>query len=107
MRALTLTVLASLVALYGVLVGVILGLPFLVGVGLQVVFSAVTDKKGWLAVPAILGALWAVGYVVWLWGLVPLWFWAVYWAVFFLCLFLTRLLVGLLRRLVLKWMGRT
>lgn len=78
-------------------------LPFWVGLGLQVILTAVTEKKPWLYLPATLGAICAVVYFFWLGELIPLWFQLVYWAVFFLALWLTWFLVGKLRGLVLRW----
>lgn len=78
-------------------------LPFWVGLGLQAILSAVTEKKPLLYLPAVLGAICAVGYFVWLGEIIPLWFLLAYWAVFFLCLWLTRFLIGKLRALVLRW----
>ncbi len=103
---LVLPALGALVAFYGVMAAVILCLPFWIGVGLQVILTAVTERKTWLALPAALGAACAAGYLVWLGELVPLWFLAIYWMTYFLCLWLARWLVGKLRGLVLNWMGR-
>ncbi len=78
-------------------------LPVWVGLGLQGILSAVTERKPLLCIPAVLGAACAAGYFVWLGEIIPLWFLLVYWAVFFLCLWLARFLIGKLRALVLRW----
>ena len=102
---LVLPVLAGMVAFYGVLAAVILGLPFWVGLGLQLILTAVTGKRVLLALPAVLGAVCAVGYLFWLGELLPLWFFFIYWAVFYICLWVVWLLTDKVRRLVLKWLG--
>lgn len=103
---LVLPVLAPMLAVFGVIAAAILCLPFWVGVGLQAVLTAVTEKKKLLCLPAALGAICAVGYFFWLRGVVPLWFQLLYWVVFYLCLWLTRLIVGKARTLILGWLGR-
>ena len=103
---LVLPVLAPMMAVFGVIAAAILCLPFWVGLGLQAILTAVTEKRKLLLLPAILGGVCALGYFFWLRGLVPLWFQLLYWAVFYLCLWLTWLLVGKLRSWVLRRMGR-
>ena len=103
---LVLPVLAPMLAVFGVIAAAILCLPFWVGLGLQAILTAVTEKRKLLLLPAILGGVCALGYFFWLRGLVPLWFQLLYWAVFYLCLWLTWLLVGKLRSWVLRRMGR-
>jgi len=103
---LALPVLAPLLAFYGVIAAALLCAPFWVGVTLQAILSAVTEKRALLSIPAILGAVCAVGYFFLFRGLAPLWFQLIYWAVFYLCLWLAWLIVSKLRAAVLSWLGR-
>ncbi len=103
---LVLPVLAPMLTVYGVIAAVLLGAPFWVGTGLQIVLTLVTKKPGFLAIPAILGGVCAVGYVFLFRGLIPLWFQLLYWAVFFLCLWLAWIITVKLKALVLDWLGR-
>lgn len=103
---LVLPVLGPLLAVYGVIVAVILCLPFWVGLGLQAILTAVTEKKQLLVLPTVLSWICVVGYFFWFRGAIPLWFQLLYWAVFYLCLWITWLVVSKLRSLVLRWLGR-
>ena len=103
---LVLPVLAPMLAVFGAIAALLLCLPFWVGIGLQAILTAVTEKKKQLILPAILGGVCALGYSVWFRGVLPFWFQFLYWAVFYLCLWLTWLIVDKLRTLVLRWMGR-
>lgn len=103
---LVLPVLAPLLAVYGVIAAVIFCLPFWVGIGLQIMLTAVTERRRLLSLPALLGGICALGYFFWFRDLIPLWFQLLYWAVFYLCLWLSRVIVARLRILVLSWLGR-
>lgn len=103
---LVLPILAPFLALYGAVAAVLLGAPFWVGVTLQVIVTAVTEKRFPLCLPAVLGGVCAVGYFFLFRGVIPLWFQGIYWAVFYLCLWLAWLVVDKLRAAVLRWLGR-
>ena len=103
---LVLPVLAPMLAVFGVMAALILCLPFWVGVGLQAILTAVTERRGLRILPAVLGGVCALGYFFWFRDLIPLWFQLCYWAVFSLCLWLTWLFVGKLRDWVLGRIGR-
>ena len=103
---LVLPVLAPMLTIFGVIAAVMLCMPFWVGVGLQAVLTAVTEKRKMLCLPAVLGGVCALGYFLWLRGVVPLWFQFLYWAVFYLTLWLTWLIVDKLKAWVLRRMGR-
>ena len=103
---LVLPILAPMLAVFGVMVAVMLCLPFWVGLALQAVLTAVTEEKKLLLLPAVLGGVCALGYFLWFRGVLPLLFQVLYWAVFYLCLWLTWRIVSKLRGLVLRWMGR-
>lgn len=102
---LVLPVLAPMLAVFGIMAAIVLCLPFWVGLGLQAILTAVTEKKGLLILPTMLGWICALGYFFWLRGLVPFWFQLLYWAVFYLCLWLVWWVVSKLRSLVLGWWG--
>ena len=101
---LVLPILGPALAVFGVILAVILGLPYWVGLGLQAILTLVTDNKKLLVIPAILGAICAGGYFFLFLGVVPIWFQVLYWAVFFLCLWLVWFVVSKLRALALNWM---
>lgn len=101
---LVLPILAPALAVFGVVLAVLLCLPFWVGLGLQAILTAVTENRKLLEIPAILGGVCAVGYYFWFRGLVPVLFQLLYWAVFFLCLGLVWFVVSKLRALVLNWL---
>ena len=100
---LVLPILAPALAVFGVVLAIILGLPYWVGLGLQAILTLVTDNKKLLVIPAILGAICAGGYFFLFLGVIPVWFQFLYWAVFFLCLWLVWLVLSKLRALVLNW----
>ena len=100
---LVLPILAPALAVFGVILALILCLPFWIGLGLQAILTLVTDNRKLLIIPAILGASCAVGYFFWFLGVIPIWFQVLYWAVFFLCLWLVWFVVSKLRALVLNW----
>jgi len=103
---LVLPILGPFLAFYGAVAAVLLAAPFWVGVTLQAILTAVTERRFPLCVPAVLGGVWAVGYSLLFRGLIPLWFQGIYWAVFYLCLWLTYVIVGKLKALVMGWLGR-
>ncbi len=103
---LVLPVLAPMLAIYGVIAAVLLGAPFWMGIGLQIVLTIVTEKPALLSIPAILGGVCVVGYFFLFRGLIPLWFQLLYWAVFFLCLWLAWIITAKLKALALDWLGR-
>ena len=65
---LVLPVLGPLLAVYGVIVAVILCLPFWVGLGLQAILTAVTEKKQLLVLPTVLSWICVIGYFFWFRG---------------------------------------
>ena len=101
---LVLPILAPALAVFGAVVALLFCLPYWVGLGLQAILTLVTENKKLLCVPAILGAICAVGYFFLFLGVIPVWFQVLYWAVFFLCLWLVWLILSKLRALVVDWM---
>ena len=92
----------GLMAVYGVIVLVILSVPFCVGMFLQLVLTVFGQKHWVLWVPAGLGALGLAGSLAFFLPDVPVLYILVYWALYFLALWLTWLVVDQIKKFIAR-----
>lgn len=92
----------GLMAVYGVIVLVILSVPFCVGMFLQLVLTVFGQKHWVLWVPTGLGALGLAGSLAFFLPDVPVSYILVYWVLYFLALWLTWLVVDQIKKFIAR-----
>lgn len=92
----------GLMAVYGIIVLVILSVPFCIGMFLQLVLTVFGQKRWVLYIPAGLGVLGLAGTLVFFRPDPPALYILIYWTLYFLALWLTWLVVDQIKKFIAR-----